>query len=66
MTDNEKLIIFRLLQAIEDHRRSERFTLSLPPKHGELEAKQQNINEIRKARQDKLDKAMTDARELLK
>lgn len=65
MTDTDKLTVARLLTAIDQCRTPQTFTLSLPPKFGELDARLAATEATSQARNANLDRAMATARALI-
>jgi hypothetical protein len=64
MSADEKLVVMRLLMAIDDFRQPVRFKLGLPPKFDEFGTKLADADEVLAARSEALDAAMAAARAL--
>lgn len=62
MNDTEKLMVSRLIMAIDDCLRSQSFRIGLPPKFGELDRQLDAMATIRQERRDELSNAINAAK----
>lgn len=59
MNNTEKLVVLRLVHAVAEYRKPQRYKVSLPPAFGEMEARAAECEAIRLARETELDAAIT-------